>query len=141
MRHLLKLIAACALLTSASGAFAVNRCDSGGRVTYQDGPCSSGSTARPVDTRPASGYGYGQRPHHGHYGHFNRPTRIYHQPSYGHESWRYRSPAVNPYTSKNGPCPLSLEVHNAAVSASSIGLTPYERAQQQDNVRMMKDCR
>ncbi|MBB6578447.1 hypothetical protein HNP33_002529 [Comamonas odontotermitis] len=140
MHQISRLIAACVSLVCAGSAFAVSRCDSGGRVTYQDGPCGSGSAARSVDTRPASGYGYGPRPHNGHYG-YHRPARSYRQPSYGQEAWRYRSPAVNPYSSKNGPCPLSHEVHNAAVSASSIGLTPYERARQQDNVRMMETCR
>lgn len=129
-----QLIAATALLISAGNAFAVNRCESGGQVSYQDGPCSQGSTARKVDTRPASGHGYG---HQGYYSH----PRAYRQPSYGQESWRYQSPAVNPYSSSNGPCPSGLEIQNAATSASSISLTPYERIRQKDNVRMMQGCR
>ena len=130
MHYAIQCIAASALLVCTASAFAVNRCEANGRVTYQHGPCNAGTTSRTVDVRPANPT---HRPHYG--------GNAYRQPSYGQESWRYRSPAVNPYTSRNGPCPSGLEIQNAETSASSIALTPYEKARQLDNVRMMKACR
>ncbi len=135
MHHTIKLIAACALLAGASGSFATYRCEVGGRVSYQQAPCGAGQQARQITTAPASGWGHQGGPNRHYY-----PARTYRRHT-GHEAYNYRPPRTNPYTSRSGQCPTSHEVHNAAVSASSISLTPYERARQQDNVRMMESCR
>ena len=130
MAKISKFIAASALLLCASSSFATYRCEVAGRVTYQQQPCAAGQQARHITTEPVGGWR--APPPRRHYGSTHTPR--------GQEAWRYRAPAVNAYSSRNGPCPSSLEIHNAAVTASSISLTPYERAREKDKVRQMENC-